>query len=407
MPSDVDVLVVGAGPAGSAASITLARAGLRVTAIDKARFPRDKCCGDGLTTASLRLLEQLGLDRSSLPSWFDVDGAWIAGPSGRSIHFPLPTNQGSFAAVVRRLELDYALVELARKAGATVLDGHQWTDLEQNDDHVLIRVDGHGPIRAKYVVAADGMWSPLRRHLCKTAPGYRGEWHAFRQYFYNVGPLARHDLFAWFEPDFLPGYAWSFPVGGGCANVGFGIRRDGSYSIGDMSHLWSDILTRPHIRNVLGPDAKPEGPHKAWPIPARVAELPLRIGRVLFVGDAAAATDPLTGEGIGQALATGIWAAEAISSGGSTRPDHVGFIYRRRVKRTLVADHQMSNILAAVLGNRSGARAAIAIAGISPWTRRNFARWLFEDYPRAVIATPRRWKRGVFTGPGAFGSSTS
>ena len=69
------------------------------------------------------------------------------------------------------------------------------------------------------------MWSPLRKHLGVATPGYLGEWHAFRQYFTGVGPRAARDLFVWFEPDLLPGYAWSFPLPDGRANVGFGIQR--------------------------------------------------------------------------------------------------------------------------------------------------------------------------------------
>ena len=125
-------------------------------------------------------------------------------------------------------------------------------------------------------------------------------------------PTAARELTVWFEPDLLPGYAWSFPIGGGAANVGFGIQRGGSYQVGDMGALWRELRARPHIRGLLGPDAVDEGPPRAWPIPARVDEAVLASGPVLFVGDAAMATDPMTGEGIGQALLTGRWAAESI-----------------------------------------------------------------------------------------------
>ena len=113
---DIDVAVVGAGPAGSATAITLAEAGLRVALIDKARFPRDKCCGDGLTTGALRLLEQLDASPVSLPSWQEVDAAWVRSPSGRVVELRLPEGRGVYAAVVRRFELDALLLERARSA---------------------------------------------------------------------------------------------------------------------------------------------------------------------------------------------------------------------------------------------------------------------------------------------------
>jgi flavin-dependent dehydrogenase len=102
-------------------------------------------------------------------------------------------------------------------------------------------------------------------------------------------------LRVWFEPDFLPGYAWSFPVGDGRANVGFGIQRGTSYTVGDMKYLWLDVLARPTVRDFLGDEAEPEAPHKAWPIPASVDRMVVTHGRVLFAGDAVAASDPMTG----------------------------------------------------------------------------------------------------------------
>jgi flavin-dependent dehydrogenase len=292
---------------------------------------------------------------------------------------------------------------VARGAGVKVLDGHACTGAEEQTDRVVLEVEGVGSLSARYAIGADGMWSPLRKHLGVAAPGYRGDWHAFRQYFTDVGSNAAAGLFVWFEPDLLPGYAWSFPLPGGGANVGFGIQRDGDRAprIQDMKQLWPDLLARPHIADVLGPTARPEGSHRAWPIPARVDDVVLATHRTLFVGDAAAATDPMTGEGIGQALLTGLLAADAIRDGGLDA-ERVRSHYERHVTDALVADHKMSALLVRVLRHQEGARTAVRVAGATPWTRRNFARWLFEDYPRALVATPRRWHRGMFTGPGAY-----
>ena len=393
-----DVAVVGGGPAGAAAAITLARHGRDVVLVDKARFPRDKCCGDGLTAGALRLLEGLGLDPSTIDSWHPVSDVVVRSPSGRQVVFPLPRGQGLYAAVARRVDLDSALIDVARGAGVKVLDGHALLSAR-----IELDVDGLGPVSAPYAVGADGMWSPLRKAVGAAEPGYLGEWHAFRGYFADVSAEAARDLFVWFEPDLLPGYAWSFPLPDGRANVGFGIQRGGKVArVQDMKQLWPQLLDRPHIRSVLGPAARAEAPHKAWPIPARVDAARLTAGRALFVGDAACATDPMTGEGIGQALLTGILAARAVSLSGALDDARARVLYESSVAHHLNADHRMSMLLIRALRHRKGARAAVRVAGASAWTRRNFARWLFEDYPRGMITTPSRWHAGMFTGAGAY-----
>src|SRR5258706_13127867 len=97
-----DVAVVGGGPAGAAAAITLARAGRDVVVVDRARFPRDKCCGDGLTAGALRELEHLGLRPEAVASWQTVDDVWVRSPSGRTIDFPLPRGRAVDPAGSRR-----------------------------------------------------------------------------------------------------------------------------------------------------------------------------------------------------------------------------------------------------------------------------------------------------------------
>jgi flavin-dependent dehydrogenase len=174
-----------------------------------------------------------------------------------------------------------------------------------------------------------------------------------------------------------------------------------------MKALWPELLARPRIADVLGPDATPESAHRAWPIPARVDDITLTAGRVLWVGDAAAVTDPMTGEGIGQALLTGILAAESVTAAGAGRPDRARATYEREVRRALLADHRMSMLLIRALRHRKGARAALRIAGATPWTRRNFARWLFEDEPRAIVVTPHRWHRQFLARDGAYGRMTN
>jgi menaquinone-9 beta-reductase len=405
---DSDIVVVGGGPAGAAAAITASRAGRRVVVVDRARFPRDKTCGDGLTAGALRILDELGLDPGAVASWQQVDDVVVRSTSGREVTLPMPRDRGVYAAVARRADLDAALLDVVRSAGAKVLDGHACRQVAEHDDHVAVTVDGVGTLRTRWLVAADGMWSPVRKQLGLGVASYRGEWHAFRQYFAGVGPRAARDLFVWFEPDLLPGYAWSFPLPDGRANVGFGIHRQGKVErVQDMAAIWRELLDRPHIREVLGDGAEAEGPHRAWPIPARVDAVTLTGRRTLFVGDAAAATDPMTGEGIGQALLTGQIAAQAIGRGPDRAAAEVTRAHERAVRRALLADHRMSIQLMRVLRHRRGVRAAVRVAGSSAFTRRHFARWLFEDYPRAALVTPRRWRRGLLSSPGAYRSAAT
>ncbi|MGH9223114.1 MAG: NAD(P)/FAD-dependent oxidoreductase, partial [Acidimicrobiales bacterium] len=372
-----------------------------VVLVDKARFPRDKCCGDGLTVAALRELEDLGLRPEGVAGWQRVQDVYLRSPSGRVVGLPLPRGpeDGLFAVVAPRSTLDAAVVDLARAAGAKVLDGHALRGATAGPSGLTLDVEGLGPAEAEHVIGADGAWSPLRKFLGVHQQGYLGDWHAYRQYFSACGPKAR-DLWVWFDPDLLPGYMWSFPLPDGRANVGFGLERNKDFNAHHMGQLWPELLQRPHVRDVLGPDAVPDAPHKAWPIPARVGEVPLTAagGRALFVGDAACATDPLTGEGIAQALLTGRRAAEAILAGG----DDVATRYETAVRHDLFADHWLGDLLSRGLSHRKGARIAIRAAGLNGWTQRNFGRWLFEDYPRAVLGTPRRWSRRMFTAPGAY-----
>ncbi len=379
----------------------LARGGADVVVIDKATFPRDKCCGDGLTTGALRRLETLGLDPSTLPSWQKVDDVVVRSVSGRVVTFPMPRGRGTYAAVVRRTELDASLVSLARAAGAEVREGVALENIEPGvGGTVVVTVAGGERIDADYVIGADGVWSNVRKLTGATdEDGYLGEWHAFRQYRKSTAEASR-DLWVLFETDLRPGYAWSFPLADGTVNVGIGILRQPGEPTKELGRKFRDVLEREQFTDVIGTDSVEEAPAKAWPIPARVEKTALDAldGRVLFVGDAARATDPMTGEGIGQAIETGMVSAEAILHSPTPAAE-----YKRVISKTMAVDNRLAGWLSRNgLAHRKGIRVALRVAGSTGWTRRNFARWLFEDEPRAIIATPKRWHRHFLNRDGAF-----
>jgi geranylgeranyl reductase family protein len=392
----LDAVIVGAGPAGTACAITAADLGLDVVVCDKATFPRDKTCGDGLTTAALRLLEALGVPNTALAGeWARVDETVVVSPSGRRVSLPLPS-AGAHAAVVPRATLDHALVDVTRRRGVEVREAAPVTDVVADTDGVKVQTADGTTYETRFVVACDGHWSPVRRLVAPTAAPDLGTWHAARTYYSGVDDRR---LWIVFEPDLLPGYAWIFPLPSGRANVGFGVLRSDGRTGKELKALWSDVVQRPSMTNVLR-DAKPEGPVRAWPIPTNYTPATLVHGRTLFAGDAAAVVDPMTGEGIAQALETGLLAARAIAAG--VTADAVAARYRGDVDLALGRDLRFAHALQRILNSPLGARGAVRVAGLTPWTRRNFARWLFEDYPRALLLTPRRWHRHMLTGPGAY-----
>jgi flavin-dependent dehydrogenase len=308
---------------------------------------------------------------------------------------------------VPRVELDAALVQHARALGIEVHDGSGVTALQHDGGAVTATLQDGTELTTHWLVAADGHYSPVRRLVGDGgADANLGSWHAFRQYFTDVDDRR---LWVMFEEDFLPGYAWMFPVGGGRANVGFGVLRDPGHSTPSGKALaaqWRSLAERPSMLRALGPRARPEGSVRAWPIPAGYDRERLTRGRVLFVGDAAEVVDPMTGEGVAQALESGMLAARAIASA----PGDVGAAtrrYRDDVDRALGADLRLAARLQHLLRVPLGARAALAAASLTPWTRRNFGRWMWEDYPRALLFTPRRWRRGMLSATGAYSLDSS
>ena len=399
MGATTDLLVIGAGPAGAAAAITAADAGRRVVVVDRSTFPRDKTCGDGLTTGALRWLEALGVPLDALGASAAVRDVVLVAPSGRHITLPLP-RADERARVMRRADLDAALVARADRAGAELRLGGGVTALRSRTRLASRRrwpTARWSPRR--FAVAADGHYStgappPHARRPAgaRRVVGLPPVLHRRRRP-EAVGPLRTGPP---------PGYAWVFPLPDGRANVGFGMLRGPGITGKLLATTWRDLLARPVVRDILGPRAEPESPHRAWPIPSHLEPARLAHGRVLFAGDAAGVVDAMTGEGIAQALETGVLAARAAL--GDDAPEATAARYRADVDRALGRDLRFASRLQRVLAHPRGAELALRTVDLSPWTRRNFARWMFEDYPRAILFTPDRWHRGMLTPSGAYRS---
>jgi geranylgeranyl reductase family protein len=327
-PSRYDVLVAGAGPAGSVAALVLARGGARVALVDKATFPRDKACGDLIGPRGIQVLDDLGIEILG-ERVGDMD---VVGPTGRHVRlraFPGLTYPGFGLAVPRR-QFDAALRLAAIDAGAEDVTGRADVPCFESDGELAgFRLEGPGPVevRADAVIGADGALSRVAQVAGLVDEG-RALW-GFAMRAYVTAAPARPQILFW-EPatwQGYPGYGWLFPGIDGMANVGLGIgvkgsRRGGARPAQDLGAFLEYLIGR----GSLPPDGSDPAGRRlgGWLKMGMVGTTPAR-GRMLLVGDAAGLVNPLQGEGISQALASGRAAASAILSAG---PDGAADRYR-------------------------------------------------------------------------------
>ena len=319
---DFDVLVVGAGPSGSAASYWLASRGHRVLAIEQKHFPREKTCGDGLTPRAVRQLHDMGLaDR--LTGFQRFDGLRsIAHGLTLELAWPDHPDFPSYGYVVRRRELDEMVAEQAVKAGATIWQGAEAVApvvdggllagamVRDKDSSAVV------PVRARYVVVADGANSRFGRSLGTARDRSFPLGMAIRGYF--TSPF--HDE-PWIESHLdlrdrdghhLPGYGWIFPVGDGTVNVGVGLLStfQGWKNI-NTSHLMEAFCETAPARWGISADTATCAP-TGGRLPTGGSVTP-RVGPTFVVaGDAAGLVNPFNGEGISIAYETGRLAADAV-----------------------------------------------------------------------------------------------
>ena len=325
---DADVVVVGAGPAGSATAYHLARTGLDVALLEKTAFPREKVCGDGLTPRAVRSLVGMGIDTSEQAGWVHNKGLRIVG-GGMRLQLPWPdlASYPAYGLVRPRTDFDDLLARQAVKAGAVLHERTAVTGpvLDERTGHITgvtaRSEDGAVLYRAPVVVAADGGSSRLALAMGLHKRDDRPMGVAVRTYYRSP----RHDddwLESWLElwdrgeggrQRLLPGYGWIFGVGDGTSNVGLGILN--------TSTAWGQVDYKDLLRRWL--DQTPE----AWGFreenrtqPVRGAALPMGFNRqphytrgLLLVGDSGGMVNPFNGEGIAYAMESGEVAAEVIA----------------------------------------------------------------------------------------------
>jgi geranylgeranyl reductase family protein len=326
---DADVIVVGAGPAGSSTAYHLAQQGLDVLVLEKTAFPREKVCGDGLTPRAVKQLVAMGIDTSTEAGWARNVGLRIVS-GGRTLHMHWPdlSTFPDYGLTRTRKDFDELLARQAAKAGARILERTAVSGPvrdERTGRIVGVTARTSDPdgtkhdvrtYRAPLVVAADGNSTRLAVSAGRDRMENRPMGVAVRTYYES--PLSNDEwleshLELWDGDRLLPGYGWIFPLGDGTVNVGLGIL-DSSPAFGkvDYKALLVRWLSKVGPAYGISEDTRTE--------PIRGAALPMAFNRkpqyadgLLLIGDSAGMINPFNGEGIAYAMESGAIAAEVMA----------------------------------------------------------------------------------------------
>jgi geranylgeranyl reductase family protein len=248
-----EVIVVGAGPAGSIAAATLARAGRDVLLLDRAQFPRDKVCGDGVPFDAIAGLRRMGMGpKIDAAGLYPVERLRLVAPNGSTFDATLKQDPDgmSKSCVVPRVKLDALIWEHACASGARFEVGQVTAPLVDNGQVVGVRMrqngNGEREVRAPLVIAADGSTSTLGRALIPQRPDDAHRAVALRAYVEDL-ELNDHMVEFYLYREILPGYSWIFPTEGGLANVGTGMRLDTFRKVKATCVLLDQFLAMPAI----------------------------------------------------------------------------------------------------------------------------------------------------------------
>ncbi|HEX5596299.1 MAG TPA: geranylgeranyl reductase family protein [Micromonosporaceae bacterium] len=369
--NDADVIVVGAGPGGSATAYHLAHHGLRVLLLEKTQLPREKVCGDGLTPRSVKQLIKLGIDTSPEAGWLPNKGLRVIGGGVRmELDWPELASFPNYGLVRSRYDFDDLLAKQAVEAGAVLRTGVTVTGPVLDADDRVIGVTAEvGPdkepatFHAPLTVAADGVSGRLPLALGLTKREDRPMGVAVRRYYRSP---ARHDddyLESWLElrskesgDRLLPGYGWIFGMGDGRVNVGLGVlNSSAAFGKTNYRRMLTEWLANTPAEWGMNDEANADGKILGAALPMGFNRVPHYTRGVVLVGDSGGMVNPFNGEGIAYAMESGELAAElmvqALSRPAGVERERVLAQYPTELKARYGGYYRLGGIFVKLIGN--------------------------------------------------------